>query len=61
MMWPWGRRPDPTEHLTESRQTLAVMSAVVAALDRTIVELKEVTAELKAVTAQQRRGSDDAD
>ena len=53
-MWPWGRRPDPAEHLAVSNQNHAVLTAVVAQLDHTLAELKEITAELKAVTVAER-------
>lgn len=60
-MWPWGKRPDMAEQqLADSRESRAVLAAVVTQLDSTIAELREVTAELKAVTAERRRGSDNA-
>ena len=60
-MWPWGKRPGIAEELADSRESRAVLSAVVAQLDSTIIELKEVTAELKAVTAERRRSGGNAD
>jgi hypothetical protein len=57
-MWPWRARPDPTEQIADSRESQAVLAALLTQLDGTVVELREVTAELKAVTAERRRGSD---
>lgn len=59
-MWPWGKRPDPAERIADSRESRAVLTALVTQLDSAVAELREVTTELKAVTAERRRGSDGA-
>lgn len=59
-MWPWKARPDPTEQLATSRESNAVLAALVTQLDSTIADLREITAELKVVAAERRRGSDNA-